>query len=85
VGGLSPALNLSISTSETHPLGKMSNPVRCALCCCAACAVLLTRRPPAPSACPCQHPRPPRPPHPRRCCGCLRLAVLQRCWPLYAA
>jgi hypothetical protein len=27
VGGLSPALNLSISTSEPHPLGKMSNPV----------------------------------------------------------
>jgi hypothetical protein len=26
VGGLSPALNLSISTSEPHPLGKMSNP-----------------------------------------------------------
>jgi hypothetical protein len=33
VGGLSPALNLSISTSEPHPLGKMSNPAagrRCA-------------------------------------------------------
>jgi hypothetical protein len=26
VGGLIPALNLSISNSETHPLGKMSNP-----------------------------------------------------------
>jgi hypothetical protein len=26
VGGLSPALNLSISTSEPHPLGKSQNP-----------------------------------------------------------